>query len=68
MKLMEHIAHTLKYYREKSGLTQEILSIRSGVSVTLISCLESGKRKNVTLQTLIKLSHTLNIHMFDLLQ
>ena len=49
----------LKEIREKKGLSQEQLSQISQVSRVTISNLETGKQKNITSETLIKLSNAL---------
>jgi DNA-binding XRE family transcriptional regulator len=45
----------LRELREKEGITQEELSLKSGVARDAISKIEAGKR-NVTLETLINLA------------
>ena len=49
----------LKEIREKKGLSQEQLYQISQVYRVTISNLETGKQKNITSETLIKLSNAL---------
>lgn len=49
----------LKEIREKKGLSQEDLAKISQVSRVTISNLETGKQRNITSDTLIKLSSAL---------
>jgi transcriptional regulator with XRE-family HTH domain len=51
--------------RLSKGLTQLELSIDSGVPLSQIGAIESGKI-NTTVRTLIKLSDSLNIQLKDL--
>ena len=56
-KMIEMIK--LKELREKKGLSQEDLAKISQVSRVTISNLETGKQRNITSDTLIKLSSAL---------
>lgn len=50
----------LKQEREKRGLSQMELSLRSGVSQNMITYIENGKR-TPTVKTILKLCNTMNI-------
>ena len=50
----------LKELREKKGLSQEELAQKSQVSRVTISNLETGKQRNITSETLMKLSSALD--------
>lgn len=50
----------VKEYRIKKEITQEQLSQISGVGRTVIAQLESGKRKNITSDTMLKISKALD--------
>lgn len=49
----------LKDLREKKGMSQEELAQKAQVSRVTISNLETGKQRNVTSDTLLKLSNAL---------
>lgn len=56
----------LKELRIESGMTQDELSKKSGVSRTIISFLENGKDvENTTTGTLIKLASVFNLKVTD---
>ena len=52
--------YNLKKIREDKGMTQEELSLKSGVSRTIISGLESGVAKVTTTSTLVKIAKALD--------
>lgn len=52
--------YNLKKIREDKGMTQEELSLKSGVSRTIISGLESGVTKVTTTSTLVKIAKALD--------
>lgn len=49
----------LREYREKAGLSQVELSVKSGVGLTTIYRIENGKFDNATVGTIKKLAKTL---------
>lgn len=51
--------YKIKEFREKAGLTQEELAIKSGVSRTIISALEQGEAKTTKSSTLVSLANAL---------
>lgn len=53
------MANKVKYYREKLGLTQQELSIKSDVSRNTISTLETQSNVNVTYEIMNKLAKAL---------
>lgn len=58
--------YKIKMYREKLGLSQEELAKKSGVSRTIISELETGKRSVTSTETLLKISKALNKKIKDI--
>lgn len=59
-------AYKIKYLREEQGMTQQELSKKSGVSRTIISELESGKRSVTRTDTLLKISKALKHPIKDI--
>lgn len=59
-------AYKIKDLREKQGMTQQELSEKSGVSRTIISELESGKRSVTRTDTLLKISKALKLPIKDI--
>lgn len=57
--------YKIKEYRLKKGMTQEELSIKSGVNRTTISALESGNEVNVSVKILKRLAECLDIKLND---
>ena len=62
------IANNLKHIRKKSGMTQEELSKKSGVSRSYIGDLENARSSSMSIQTLQKLSDKLEVCIYDLLE
>ena len=54
------MSYKVKEARGEAGLTQEGLSIKSGISRTTISGLESGRVTTATTDTLTKIARALN--------
>ena len=52
---------TVKRLRLLSGLTQKQLASEAGVALNTVKNLESGKLKNPTLNTLIKIADALGV-------
>jgi transcriptional regulator with XRE-family HTH domain len=61
------IADLLRHKRKQSGLLQLDLALRSGISQSMISRLESNSAENVSIEVLRKLAHALNCALIDLL-
>lgn len=59
-------AYRIKEFREQKGMSQEELSKKSGVSRSIISELETGKRIITTTDTLIKISEALEKSVKDI--
>lgn len=47
--------------RQQRGLTQAVLALRAGLSVSYLSLLEQNKRKDPTLSTIQKLAEALRV-------
>ena len=62
------ISRNLKQLRKKSGMTQEELSIKSGISRSYIANIECGRRHSMSVTTLLHLSEKLNVTIYDLLE
>ena len=56
----------IKEIREKSGVSQEELSKKSGVSRTIISGLESGAITTTTTKTLSKIAEALDVRVSEI--
>ncbi|QPI89304.1 helix-turn-helix transcriptional regulator [Lacticaseibacillus paracasei subsp. tolerans] len=56
----------LKRARERSGLTQEELAVKAGLSIAMVQSLEAGRRNGST-KTALKLSEVLNTSIDELL-
>lgn len=57
----------LKFYREKANLTQEQLARKVGMSVYMITSIESGRRKG-SINTLMRIAKALDVTTDDLLR
>ena len=55
--------YRIKEVREMNGITQERLSEISGVSRKIISDLETGKRTNTSVGTLLRISSALGVSL-----
>lgn len=58
--------NNLRFYREQSNMTQQLLSKISEVSRTTISQIENGQLKNIKSNTMIKLAVALNCDISDI--
>ena len=58
----ETLATTVRYFRKKSGLTQQQLAQLAGVGKTAVFDIEKGK-SSVQLNTLLKVLDILNIQI-----
>ena len=54
------LGENLRKIRTEKGLTQEYISLESGISRSHITMIEAGKR-DVTISTLFKISRALNV-------
>ena len=64
-KLIVELGQNIKKIRLSKNLTQLELSIDSGVPLSQIGAIESGKI-NTTVKTLIKISESLDLNVKDL--
>lgn len=62
-----HIAMALRKARHASGMSQEELAERAGLSRFTIAGIETSRHRNVTTETLVKIAKALNITPQDLL-
>ena len=53
--------YRIKQIRNEKGMSQEELSVKSGISRTIISGLESGTRTNTSADTLLKIADALGV-------
>ena len=53
--------YRIKEIRNEKGMSQEELSVKSGISRTIISVLESGTRTNTSAGTLLKIADALGV-------
>lgn len=60
--------YKIKEYRKKSGVSQQQLSEKAGVSQTIISGLESGRIQNTTVDTIQKIAKALGIEVSKILR
>lgn len=60
------MVYKVKEIREELGLSQKVLSQKSGVSRTIISGLESGKIKETSTTTLSKIADALGKKVSDI--
>ena len=65
-EIMKLVGENLRHYRLESGLTQEELAERAGISTSFCANLERGK-KGMSLLVLRELAHSLNISVDYLL-
>lgn len=58
--------NNIKAKRKELGYTQDQLSEKSGVARTIITQLETGSRKTVTSETMLKLARALDSSVADI--
>jgi len=66
MTSREIIGRNLKYYRYKSGLSQEAFYAKHNLSPKYLACVERGEI-NISIDFIDKLSRNLNVSINDLL-
>ena len=66
MKLLAVVSTNIRYYRKKSGLTQESLAWKSKLSPDFISRLERGE-DNISIVSLERIAKVLKVDPFMLL-
>lgn len=57
----------LRELRERAGLTQTALAKRARLSIVYVSLLESGKRKNPSMDVILRLAESLGVTVEQLL-
>ena len=62
------IAHNIKKYRKKRGISQDKLSKLAGVTYNTIIKIESGSTSNPRVETLRLIAKALNVTVDDLLK
>jgi transcriptional regulator with XRE-family HTH domain len=63
----KRLSRVIKTLREEKGLSQKALAKRVGVTDAYITMLETGKRKNPSLDILKKLAKALGVPVTELL-
>lgn len=67
MFMYEKILKNIRYYIEKTGLSIEELSEKTELSSIYLKSLVKGTRKNLSLDTIYKLSIAFNVDMMELI-
>ena len=65
--MLKNFSKKLKTYRKTKGLSLQELSIKTNLSVSYLSLLENGERKNPSLDTLDKIANAFDIDILKLL-
>lgn len=65
--MLKNFSKKLKTYRKTKGLSLQELSIKTNLSVSYLSLLENGERKNPSLDTLAKIANAFDIDILKLL-
>lgn len=65
--MLKNFSKKLKTYRKTKGLSLQDLSIKTNLSVSYLSLLENGERKNPSLDTLDKIANAFDIDILKLL-
>lgn len=68
MDVMPTTAEKLRRIRRGSGLTQQELAAKTGLSQSTIAMIENGTRKTPRPSTLTKLAEALGVSPFELLE
>jgi transcriptional regulator with XRE-family HTH domain len=61
------LGDTLRAYRKRSKLTQEILAEKTGLSVVFISLVENGHR-TISVDALLRIARALKVELKDLVR
>jgi transcriptional regulator with XRE-family HTH domain len=64
----KRLSRVIKTLRQEKGLSQKALAEQVGVTDAYITMLESGKRKNPSLDILKKLAKALDVPVTELLE
>lgn len=62
MSIYEELGETIVYLRKEKGLTQEILALETGISVSYLRLIEHGKA-NPTINELWKIAEVLEVEL-----
>ncbi len=62
----EAVGRAVAYFRQKKGMSQEVLSGLADIGRTHLSAIERGERKP-TLETLYRISSALGVKMSDII-
>ena len=65
--MLKNFSKKFKTYRKTIGLSLQDLSIKTNLSVSYLSLLENGERKNPSLDTLDKIANAFDIDILKLL-
>lgn len=66
--MYEKILENIRYYKEKTNISVEDLSLKTNLSIPYLSSLIKGTRKNPSLDTIYKLSVAFEIDIMDLIE
>ena len=62
------IADNMKKYRQKLGISQDVLSKRTNLAFHTIAKIEAGATPNPTIETVKKIAEALEISLDDLMK
>ena len=65
-ELLFRIGQSVRYLRQKEGISQEELAFRANLNLNSISTLERGLN-NVKIKTLYSIAHALNVKIEEIL-
>lgn len=68
LKLKSTIADNMKKYRQKRGISQDVLSKRANLGFHTIAKIEAGATPNPTIETVKKIAEALEISLDDLMK
>ncbi|STY71515.1 Predicted transcriptional regulator [Megamonas hypermegale] len=66
--MKESLSNNISYFRNVKGLSQNELANLAKIPQSTISDIESGKRKNPGVNTIIAIAKVLNVKINDLLK
>ncbi len=66
--MKKSLASNISYFRNEKGLSQNELANLAKIPQSTISDIESGKRKNPGVNTIIAIAKVLNVKINDLLK
>jgi transcriptional regulator with XRE-family HTH domain len=62
-KYIESLGRRLKRLREAAGLSQQDLAVRAGLSVSVVSQIEQGKKTDPRMTTVLFLAEALGVNV-----